>query len=318
MKLSTVAKTAAAAAGIYGAACYIVFNEVMNRDAKLFGKIAGKVDAKSETAAKLPPESEDERRIWMDKQEFEEYSLVNDRGQTLRGYLLKADKPSDVYVFGSHGYRCNGKTEFRLMTKFYHDLGYNVFLVDHQAAGQSEGKFIGFGYYEHKDCLKWLKFLTGEFGEDIQIILHGVSMGSATVMMMSGSDELPENVKFTVADCGYTSAWHEFEHNISFLGKAEYLVLYGSDFFNKLVSGYHFKEADPIECVKHAKVPMLFIHGDADGFVPTRMCGELYDACNAPYKDMVLIKGADHARSYPTDSATYEAKVKEYIDKFIR
>lgn len=307
-----------ATAGLIGAVDYTIFNAVMSRNSKLVDKAGGFLNKKPDDAIELPPEEEDERIIWFNQQKFEEFTISNERNQSLKGYLLKADEPSDVYVFCSHGYRCNGKREFRFITKYYHDKGFNVFLVDHQASGQSEGSYIGFGYYEHQDCLTWLNWLINNYGNNIKIILHGVSMGSATVMMMSGSDKLPENVRFIVADCGYTSAWHEFEHNISFLGKAEYIILYGSDIFNKLISGYHFKDADALSAVQRAKVPMLFVHGTKDDFVPTRMGKELYMACNSDYKDLLLIEGAAHAESYQTNSEAYNQKLDEFIEKFIK
>ncbi|MBQ6265011.1 MAG: alpha/beta hydrolase [Clostridia bacterium] len=307
-----------ATAGLIGAVDYTIFNAVMSRNSKLVDKAGGFLNKKPDDAIELPPEEEDERIIWFNQQKFEEFTISNERNQSLKGYLLKADEPSDVYVFCSHGYRCNGKREFRFITKYYHDKGFNVFLVDHQASGQSEGSYIGFGYYEYQDCLTWLNWLINNYGNNIKIILHGVSMGSATVMMMSGSDKLPENVRFIVADCGYTSAWHEFEHNISFLGKAEYIILYGSDIFNKLISGYHFKDADALSAVQRAKVPMLFVHGTKDDFVPTRMGKELYMACNSDYKDLLLIEGAAHAESYQTNSEAYNQKLDEFIEKFIK
>ncbi len=198
---------------LFGVVSYLVFYEVIARNSK----IPGKMDANAKKKMmETNPEKFllDPREEWLNDQTFENYSITNVDGNKLKGYLLKADKPSDVYVFGSHGYRCWGKREFRLMAKFYHDLGFNVFIVDHQAHGESEGKYIGFGSHESRDAMQWLKFMTDTFGSDIQIILHGVSMGCATVMMMSGNPDLPKNVKFTVADCGYTSPWAEFDYQL--------------------------------------------------------------------------------------------------------
>ena len=202
------------------------------------------------------------------------------------------------------------------MTKFYHDLGFNVFIVDHQAHGESEGKYIGFGSHESRDAMQWLKFMTDTFGSDIQIILHGVSMGCATVMMMSGNPDLPKNVRFTVADCGYTSPWAEFDYQLKNAHVPTSPLLDGANFFNKHIAKYDFKKVDAVESVSHAQVPMLFIHGTKDDFVPTYMVHELYDACSTD-KDLLLVEGAGHAESYPTDSAAYEAKVKSFIDKYI-
>ncbi len=313
---SVLLKAAGITAGIVGAAGYVTFLELMHRNAKLATAIGSKFVGESGLPAENP---ENEARVaWFNNQIFEEFEIVNDKGFKLRGYFLPSEKPSNVYVFGSHGYRGNGKTEFCSMTKFYHDKGYNVFLVDHQAAGESEGKYIGFGYHEYTDCFKWLDFIHERFGSDIQIILHGVSMGCATVTMMSGCEKLPETVKFTVADCGYTSAYDEFMHNVKSIRIPATPVMAAANQFNRIISGYEFKDANPLEAVKNAKVPMLFIHGSKDTFVPTEMVYRLYDACSSADKDLLVVEGAAHAESYPVDSASYEAKVCAFADKYIK
>ncbi len=301
----------AVSAGTIGAG-YLLFNEIMNRDAVIVNKVSDLMSKKA------PDSTADQRKIWFDSQTFENYELINDRGHKLKGYFLPAETSSNVFVFLSHGYRSGGLGEFELMTKFYHDKGYNILIVDHQAHGESEGKYIGFGYHEHFDSLKWLDFLIDKFGKDIQIILHGISMGCATVTMMSGSDSLPENVKFTVADCGYTSAYDEFSHNAKSFHMPARPVLDIANFFNKKISGYDFKDANPLKSVESAKVPMLFIHGGKDDFVPTEMVYKLYDACNSEHKDLLIVDGAEHAQSYITDSESYEAKINEFAEKFIR
>ncbi len=311
---SLMLKTACATAGISAAAGYLLFNEVMNRNARLTDTLGKIVYTAPESADPAEP---DERDVWFNKQKFEEFEMINDRNYRLRAYLLKPEKPSNVYAFCSHGYRSSGKGEFHLIAKYYYDLGYNVFLVDHQASGESDGKYIGFGYYECRDCLKWLDYMLEVFGSDIQIILHGISMGSATVMMMNG-ENLPENVKFTVADCGYTSAYNQFSHNAKSMHLPKFPVVNFANAFNRRISGYDFNDANPINTIKKAKLPMLFIHGGNDDFVPTYMAGELYEACTSEDKKMLIIEGAAHAESYPTDSAAYEAMINEFIAKYIK
>lgn len=318
MKHSTkkLAKTIGIGAGILGVAGFLAFQEIMNRKATLSQKFGSLFVGPSG----LPEDnSVNEAKIaWFYNQRLEDYEITNEKGYKLKGYLLPAEKESDVYVFCSHGYRGNGRLEFQNMAKFYHEKGYNLFIVDHQAAGESEGTYIGFGYHEYTDCFRWLDFMRNEFGKDIQIILHGVSMGCATVTMMSGNERLPSNVKFTVADCGYTSAHDEFMHNVKDIKFAAAPVMAAANKFNKLISGYDFKDANPLEAVKNAKVPMLFIHGSIDDFVPTRMVYELYNNCSAPDKDILIVEGAAHAESYPVDSASYEAKINKFADKYIK
>lgn len=310
-------KKALTAAGAATAACvglsYFVYHEVMASDGKVFSMIGNIVSSKKNGAAASEP---DKRAVWMDAQNFEELEMKSDDGVMLHAYYLPADKETNKYVFCSHGYRSCAKTGFSLITKFLHESGYNVFLVDHRGCGKSEGKHITFGYKESRDCMKWLEFMLDKFGRDIEICLYGVSLGSATVMLMTGNDTLPENVKFTVADCGYTSAWNQFSNVLRVMGPAKYPILWGADFFCKSLAGYDFRDTDALESVKHAKIPMLFIHGGNDDFIPPVMCYELYEASSAPHKELVVVDGAWHANSYATNSEIYEKKFSEFSKKY--
>ena len=313
--LIAVSAVAASAAAFGFGAGYMLFNEVHNRNAKIFKAMANKAGPAMENAER---KEDDERLVWFRNAEFKSYEMINSKNFRLKAKMIPAENDSKLYVFCSHGYRSTGDGEYSLMAKFYHDLGFNVFIVDHQAHGESDGKYIGFGYHEYKDCMEWLSWMIDKFGKDIQIVLQGVSMGCATVSLMSGDENLPENVKFTVADCGYTSAQAEFEHCIkNFVHLPKHPFIDTANEFNKLFNGYDFKDASPINAVSTAKVPMLFIHGDCDTFVPTYMVHQLYGACNSEYKDLLLVSGAAHAESYRMNSEVYEEKVKEFVDKFI-
>jgi len=318
-KLKKLAALTVGAGAAYAGITYLMYHEVMHRHAPIWNAVSPIAWKKmcEDSGAPMIDRPNDPRYEWFATAPFETYHLLNDDGQQLSARLYKADKPSDVYVFLSHGYRSSGPNEYSLISQFYHELGYNVFMVDHRASGDSEGEKIGYGYYESKDCMKWLNYLLVEFGADIRIVLHGISMGSATVMIMSAMPDLPDNVKFIVADCGYTSAWDEFVHNLENAHVPVHPLLDGANFWNRHFNGYDFRDANPLEAVKHAKVPILFIHGDVDDFVPTRMGKELYLACAAPYKDLLITHGADHAHSYDITPEPYEAKVKEFIEKFL-
>ncbi len=249
---------------------------------------------------------------------FENHAIISDKGKKLTGYFVKAKEPSNVFVFLSHGYRSQGKDEFCVIAQYYLKKGFNVFLVDHVASGESEGDYVTFGAQEHKDCIKWLEYLNETFGKDIQIILHGVSMGAATVMLMSGDEKLPENVKMIVSDCGYTSAWDEFDYKLTDLGVPHKALLKAVNGVNKKKAGFDFKEdTNALESVKRAKVPMLFVHGSADTFVPTYMVNQVYSACASENKDYIIIEGADHAQSFIANAEKYEAKLDEFVEKFV-
>ncbi len=313
-----LALCAAAGAGIYkfheG-----IFHALIERDFTIPPAIKKAITSDDGSSEDEKKKTELENLAWLESYGYETFSMVNDRGQKLCGYLMKPEKESKVYVFGSHGYRSDGKGEWCHYAKHWvEELGYNMFFVDHQAAGDSEGRYVGFSSYESKDALKWLEFMNREFGSDIQIILHGISMGSATVMLMTGSGKLPENVKFTVADCGFTSAYDEFACKLKAVHMPEAsLTLVNA--INRKKAGYDFrKDTNALEAVKKAKTPMLFIHGGKDDFVPTYMAYQLHEACSSEYKDILIVPEADHARSYYFGKKEYDEKTAEFIARFIK
>ena len=255
---------------------------------------------------------------WVEDYGYEKHYIMSDKGEGLVGYLMKAKEPSDVYVFGAHGYRSYGKKEFCGFAQYYLSRGVNVFFPDHIASGESDGTHCTFGYQEKEDCMKWLGYMTDHFGKDIKIILHGVSMGSATVCMMSGRDDLPENVKYTVADCGFTTAKALFKFKMDALKIPDVGLLRGVNLANKLNHGFDFRDIAPVESVTKAKVPMFFVHGKEDNLVPAFMAQELYDACGSEHKEVLIIEGADHAQAHLIGKQAYEAKMDEFMEKFVK
>ena len=255
---------------------------------------------------------------WNDAQEKEIITMENDRGENLKGYLFKAeDENSKLFAVFAHGYRGSYRGDPANFVKYYHDKGYNFFCCDHTSAGDSEGDFVGFDYFESRDMLKWLDYLTERFGDDIKIILHGVSMGGATVCQMAS--KVPEQVKLIVADCPYTSAKDEMLSVASGIGikKLAPYIFEGINALNKKLAGYDLLETDVRDSVKNSKVPMLFVHGGSDDFVPTRMGKELYELCGNE-KDMFIVDIAKHADSIVWDTEGYLAKLDEFIGKYMK
>ena len=316
MKKTTLLK-AALGAGAIGAAIPVLIDHLLIH--RKFELPQGAKDAVSGADMTELHAVRDDYMNWLENYGYEEHHLVTDDGLTLNGFFFKAKEESNIYAFCSHGYRSSGKTEFCAILQYYLSRGINVFICDHRGAASSQGNIIGFGALESKDCIKWLNYLNDTFGSDIKLIIHGISMGSATVMLMTGDPNLPANVKFCVADCGFTSAWDEFTYKLGEMKVPAHPLVEIVNAFNKVYAGYDFKkDTSAIEAVRRAKIPMLFVHGAADAFVPTKMVYELYDACACPDKDILVVKGADHAASFITDQPAYEAKLDAFIDKFVR
>ena len=196
----------------------------------------------------------------------------------------------------------------------FHSWGFNVLVPDNRAHGESEGKYIGMGWLDRLDVIKWIDYLIATYG-NIKIILYGISMGAATVMF-STAENLPNNVKACIEDCGYTSIWDEFKaiYKKSFK-LPTFPILNIANITAKIKAGYSFKEGSVLEAVKKSKIPILFIHGEEDKLVPYNMVEKLYDEASCE-KEKISVKNAGHTESSTVDSELYWNKVKKFITKY--
>jgi len=213
-----------------------------------------------------------------------------------------------------HGYGSTGLDEYARFVRFYHELGFHLLLPDNRAHGQSEGKYIGFGWLDRPDLLDWIGRLIARLGADCRIGLHGISMGAAAVMMVGGEADLPEHVRAIVEDCGYTSVHDEFSFQLRHRMRLPvWPILPLTDAYCRCKAGYGFREASALKQVQKIRLPILFIHGEEDDFVPTYMARELYEACPSQAKELYLVPGAAHACAYAQDQARYEARVRALL-----
>lgn len=221
-------------------------------------------------------------------------------------YVNKGSKKTAVIV---HGWR-DCSIDFLYLARLYEQLmGYNVVMPDLHASGLSEGENIQMGWLDRLDVLHWLTI----FQTDTMVV-HGVSMGAATTMMLS-AEPLPKAVKdiHFVADCGYTSAWDEFQGELkNQFGLPPFPLLYASNLLCKMKNGWNFNDASALERVQHCQHPMLFIHGSSDTFVPTSMVYRLYEA-KPSRKKLWIAEGAEHAKSYLTHKDEYFHEVQSFL-----
>lgn len=231
----------------------------------------------------------------------------------LHGYKINNEN-SNVWVITVHGYMGSGAKMASYAENFY-NMGYNVLVTDLRGHGKSEGDYIGMGWNDRKDILRWIDLILKE-NNNAKIILHGVSMGGATVMMTSG-EELPENVKCIIEDCGYSSVVDEFEDklkNIFNLPKTP--ILQAADLVSRVRAGYWFSDASSVNQLKKAKVPILFIHGDKDDFVPYDMLDKVYNAADVE-KEKLVVEGAEHANSAYVNPELYWNTISNFINKHL-
>lgn len=246
---------------------------------------------------------------------YEDVYIKSHDGLKLHGKFYKGEEDKPVLIF-FHGYRANATRDGSGIHTLGTVKGINILVITQRAHNESEGKTITFGIKESIDCLSWIDYVKERFGEEKKVILWGISMGAATVLTATGRN-LPDNVLGVGADCGYSSAKDILKSVIKSMklpvGISYWLVKMGA----KIYGGFDVEETSPIEAVKKAKVPILFIHGEADDFVPCYMTHENYEAC-ASDKRLVLVKDAGHGMSYYVDMKKVEEGVHAFLDKIMK
>ncbi len=258
----------------------------------------------------------EEGRLWFQSQEKERITMTSHDGLKLVAYYLPAPKESRRVLILMHGYRNEGIVwDFANLVKFYHEQGYHLLVPHQRAHGESEGEHICFGVKERYYLAQWTEYISKRFERRCSIFLSGISMGGATVLMAAGL-KLPGQVKGIIADCGYTSPWDIFAY---VLGKDCHLpkfpFLYAADYICYKKAGFHFQECSTSESLKGNRIPILFVHGGKDDFVPPRMSWMNYEACTAE-KEIFIADRAAHGTSNLAEPEEYRQRVIRFMEKW--
>lgn len=252
---------------------------------------------------------------WVSSVSIAPWEIESEDGLSLKGFFYPAAKESQTYVLAVHGYTVDHRDIVPAIKPFA-DQGYHVLAIDQRGRGESEGDFLSMGWLEKDDVVLWTKKIV-EQDPQAQIILYGESMGAATVMMASG-EKLPEQVKAVVEDCGYTSAYAMFQDQLKArFGLPEFPFLPAAKLIGQLRAGFNFGDASAIDQLKKADLPILFIHGGADDYVPTYMGRELYESYQGE-KELLIIEGAEHGASADVDPTLYYDTVFAFLNKILQ
>lgn len=262
-----------------------------------------------------------ETRTWIDSlqqaEALKDTFIYNEKGIKLHAYYADAQHPTSQTAVIIHGYTDNAIRMMMLGYMYHKELGFNILLPDLQYSGLSEGNALQMGWLDRKDVMQWMDVAHDIYGDSIQMVVHGISMGGATTMMISGEPQ-PYYVKCFIDDCGYTSVWEQFSKELKEqFGLPPFPLMYTSSWLCDMTKDWNFQEASALKQVAQCTLPMLFIHGDKDDYVPTWMVYELYKVKPEP-KELWVVPNADHARSYLLNRKEYTEKVKQFTSQYIR
>lgn len=266
----------------------------------------GRVDA--ELAAELAVYAEK-----LEQSDCESVEITSHDGKKLVGHWYPC-KNAERIIIAMHGWRSYWAKDFGAIAAFWHENGCSVLYAEQRGQNNSGGEYMGFGLVERFDCLDWIQWVNQMIENELPVYLAGISMGASTVLMAAGM-ELPENVQGIIADCGFTSPhaiWkHVVENNMHLSYRRLRMAVADAYCKQKIQMGAN--EYSTVEAMKQCKVPVLFIHGTDDHFVPVEMTYENYKACTAP-RYLLIVPGAEHGMSYFVDRAGYEEAVKAFWD----
>lgn len=250
------------------------------------------------------------------KEEFEklpkeEVEIKSNEHLSLKGTFIEKIKDSKRVIIIIHGYTSNYVWSLQFINMFFKE-GFNVLLIDQRSHGRSEGKYATYGYYEKYDLDLWVNWVRQRVGEDAVVGLHGQSMGGGTVLQYAAINKY---VKFIIADCPYSDVTQLMKHQFNEIKHMPFVPFkHFLDMRLRVVAKFSMKNVSPINLMKDTEVPILFVHGSKDNFVPTYMSKDMYEAKKG-HKKLLIIEGAVHANAYGTNKKLYEREVHDFLQE---
>ncbi|GAF36311.1 hydrolase [Lentilactobacillus farraginis DSM 18382 = JCM 14108] len=274
----------------------------------------------------VPPTSKEKQKYaddyydyvaWMKQTASQTWTLnANSPENKVVASYIPATRPTKKTVIIAHGYKGNRETMANYV-KMFHEMGFNALVPDDRGHGESSGNYINFGWLDRLDYLQWINRVIDHVGKDSDILLFGVSMGGATVEMISG-ETLPPQVKALIADCGYASIREELTYLLKQqFHLPEYPVEPLVSGINRHVLGFSLDDVSSTKQLAKNNRPILFIHGGRDTYVPVKMAYENYRATKSP-KQLWIVKNATHAESFWYNPTAYRKRVTAFLETYFK
>ena len=252
-------------------------------------------------------------RAWLREHPYEMVSVQSFDGLRLAGRFVPCPKNRGTILM-FHGWRSAPYVDFGQALDLYWQQGLNILLVDQRAHGDSEGRYITYGIKERRDVHSWIAWHNDRFGDQAPLVITGLSMGATTVMMACGSP-LPENVRCAIVDCGFTSPYDIIRKVVKDMHLPPWLVMPVIGLGARVFGGFGLKACSTTEAVAQMSLPIFFVHGTKDDFVPWEMTKKSYDACASKDKTLFLVPEAGHGLSYIVEPERYRQKVTDLVSR---
>ena len=249
----------------------------------------------------------------MEQKPHETVTVRSFDGLNLAGeYYPHPNARGTILMF--HGWHGSPQADFGCAMSAYYSKGLNLLLVHQRTQGESEGKYITFGIRESRDVHAWVRWHGERFGKEVPILLTGISMGATTVLMSAGTP-YDANVRGIIADCGFTSPWEIIASVVRGRGLPIFPFVPLMSMWARIFAGFGFREYSTLEAVKGIRIPVFFVHGEADRFVPCHMTEKVYEICGSSDKTLFLVPNARHGAAYLVDRCNYEKQISQFVNR---
>ena len=243
---------------------------------------------------------------------YKQTSITGSDGVSLNGYFAYStqNKPWVICIHG-YGGKATGMVEY---IEMFRNLGMNVLTVDLRGHGDSQGNYYTLGVRDFDDIILWTNWLKKSFIAD-KIILFGISMGGATAIMAAAKKT--ELYSVVISDSAPSDFNRMFirilKHRMGLVAHVFMPMLY---LYTCVLAGYSLSDASAGEYVSQISIPILYIHGQADGLVPLEMMTELYEKSTCQ-KERFIVQGAEHTGAIKKDRDLYLKTVSDFIQRTV-
>ena len=299
-----------------------IFAEIAFRSGFTWDRDVSKTEKINIDRIRRSPHPEGEAKVlagrdWLLARESREVEITSFDGLALRARLYPCDRTlageeGRPVLLLAHGFRSYGAFDFSCGCPFYMELGFDLLLIDQRAHGVSAGRYICFGAAESRDVTDWCRWIAGEY-PGRTVVLGGISMGATSVLLAAGREDLPDNVRAVVADCGFTDCGGQFRHVLRQMHLPAGLIMRAAEPWCRRFLGFGFWDISTEQALAQATVPVLFFHGAQDAFVPPDNSRRAFAACASAKKELVIVDKADHGQSFLADEAGCRARLTAFL-----
>ena len=239
-----------------------------------------------------------------------EHRVTTFDGQTLYVGFIPGDPQNKHYVVLSHGYTSSRYGMYKYAA-LYRRLGYNCVVYDNRGHGANEKTVVSFGHKEARDLMMVIEDTYVRYGTDIQLGLHGESMGAG--LQLTALQYHPK-IDFIINDCGYADILSVLQWKCHQTFRLPEWFADIASVYAKLWYGFSFHQIRPIEQLTENDIPICFVHGEADDFISMSHSQRMHEATRG-YSELHLFPGATHAMSIEADVKRYQQMMMDFLAK---